>query len=141
MNRRQYLAATGVVLATILTGCSGSTDAEEESNSSTNAGGESDNSPDGKEESANLIESGEVGTGSDDHFVEVESGDTIRVVVTNEDDRGSSGVDILNPDNEEVLQERDIKNKKTVTYEAETTGEFQIIIKTGWTASYETYVE
>ena len=83
MNRRQYLAATGVVLATILTGCSGSTDAEKESNSSTNAGGESDNSPDGKEESANLIESGEVGTGSDDHFVEVESGDTIRVVVTN----------------------------------------------------------
>ena len=121
MERRQYLAGIGATLGTVLAGCSGSPDTE---------GG-----------SDGPVESGEVSAGSDDHFVEVESGDTIRVEITNEDAGRDSVVDIIDPDNNNVVREEGITEERTITHEAESTGDYQIVIYTGGSASYEIYVE
>ncbi|MDB2253519.1 hypothetical protein PM033_17500 [Halorubrum ezzemoulense] len=120
MDRRRYLAGAGATLGTVLAGCSGSTEGE---------GG-----------SEPPVESGEVGAGSADHYVEIESGDTLRVEITNEDTGRTSRVEIVNPDNDTIIEE-DVEDETTITHEAESTGDYRVIIYSAGTASYEIYVE
>ena len=88
-----------------------------------------------------MVESGEVSAGSDDHYVEMESGDVLRVEIVNEDAGRTSRVDLVNPDNDTIIEEEGIEDETTITHEAESAGDYRVIIYTGGTASYEIYVE
>jgi len=118
MDRRRYLAGVGAALGSVLAGCS--------------------SSPGGG--SGGPVESGEVSAGSENHYVEMESGDTLRVEITNEDAGRSSTVQIVNPDNETIIEEG-VEDEKTITHDAETAGDYRVIVYTGGTASYEIYID
>jgi hypothetical protein len=87
-------------------------------------------------------ESGEVSSNSADNFIEVEQGDTIRIVVAEEEQSAGGGtlVRLFNPDGEQLLEEN-VDEETTITHQAKRGGEFRVIVFTGGTASYEIYVE
>jgi len=121
MERREYLGLTIVSALGSIAGCS--------------------SSPTGSD-TPSPVESGEVSQNSADNFIEVEQGDTIRIEVTEEEQSAGGGtlVTLSDPAGEQLLEE-EVDDERTVTYEAEQSGEYRVIVFTGGTASYEIYVE
>lgn len=126
MNRREYLGATVTVLAGGIAGCTGS--------SGGSAGSDESDTP-------TPVESGEVTSGSDDHYVETAAGDLLRVQINDLEPGASAIVDIIDPDNDNVVREEGIESEQQVTHEATQDGDYRVIVFARGTISYEIFVE